>query len=196
MEVIQFDMIKIAKRIDWPLKEWPGNCFAIAVRLVERSVLVGKPIYGHYHGPINPDCKLFAGRAFTHHGWIEHEDGIIDPTRWVFECTEPYLHFTHKGDTDYDAGGNRVRKMYMRPAPPWVEKQNQFDCPLPLMAFAKMMLGENYRPTLCAQQVGWLASLPLDMLEDQAEPLFRWVAADLGIPGFIPIDNRLAVLGK
>jgi len=190
------EMERYAKLIEVPLKEWPGNCFAIASMLVEKKVLVGKAVYGHWLGYISPDCELFAGRPFTHHGWIMDGETIKDPTRWYFEDSIPYLWIGPADDKDYDLGGNQIRKAFMRSAPPWVESQSQFEVPKHLVPFTQMILDDTWHEPLCAQQVMWLASLPLDTLADQAEPLFKWVSEGIDLAGFIPMDNRLAVLGK
>ena len=108
----------VAKQIKWPLDKWPGNCYGIAQAMVEAKVVRGKAIYGHYHGYINSK-SIFAGRPFTHHGWISCPRGgvLVDPTRWVFECAQPYIYLGTTADPDYDAGGNWLR-MQMLPALP------------------------------------------------------------------------------
>jgi hypothetical protein len=85
--------------------------------------------------------------------------------------------------------------MFMKPPPQFDPKQNNFRVPKRLAEFVATMLGDN-RSRICAQQVMWLASLPLDALDSQAEPLFRWVADGIKLPGLIPIDNRRTILGR
>lgn len=187
---------QIAKKIDWPLEKWPGNCFGIATQMVKAGIVDGKAVYGHYHGFISDDCEMFAHRQFTHHGWIINGDTLIDPTRWVFENVEPYIYEGPVDDEDYDFGGNRVRAMFLRPPPEFDTEHKTY--PLPpgeIRAFAQLMLGTE-KEIATGPQVMWLANLPLDMLEDMAESVFKWIADDVGIPGFIPYDNRMFILGR
>ena len=184
----------VAGAIGIPVCRWPGNCHLIACKMLEHKLVRGKSRYGHYHGFIHPDSK-FGGRQFTHHGWIERRTTIVDPTRWVFECAEPYIYVGPKDDDDYDFGGNRLRQMMLKPPPPFNAKYKIYTVPKPLRLFVATMLGRT-EPEICAPQVMWLANLPLNYLEDKATPLFEWIADDVGIPGFIPIDNRMEILGR
>lgn len=184
----------VARLIDIPVDKWPGNCHAIAIAMVKRGVVKGKAIYGHYHGYIDAD-SIFGPRPFTHHGWVVTPDKIIDPTRWVFEGIDPYIYEGPKDDDAYDPGGNRVRKMFMRPAPPFVRTQNVYEIPPHIAPLVQTLL-DYYDTTICAQQAGWIASLPLDMLGEQVEEVYRWIIDDVKTPGFIPVDNRNAILGE
>ncbi len=184
----------VAAKIKLPLHRWPGRCHEIAILIVQAKLVRGRAVYGHYHGEIHPD-SIFGGRPFTHHGWITRRTTIVDPTRWVFECADPYIYVGPKDDPDYDPGGNRVRKMFLKPPPAFNPKQNCFRVPQGLLAFTAMMLGDH-RKELSAEQVMWLANLPLDMLSDMAEPVFLWIADDIKIPGFIPYDNRMTIIGR
>ncbi len=164
---------EIAKKINLPVEDWPGRCHEVACLIVAAKLVRGKPIYGHYHGDIHPD-SIFGGRPFTHHGWITRKTTLVDATRWVFECADPYIYVGPKDDPDYDPGGNRLRKMMLNPPPSFNAEQKMFELPPGLATFAQLLLGEQ-RSAICSQQVMWLASLPLDALGDQAEPLYRWV---------------------
>ena len=186
---------EVAKRIRWPLKTWPGNCYGVACAMLEAGLVRGRATYGHYHGFISDLSERFAGRAFTQHGWITRKSTIVDPTRWVFEACDPYIYVGPKDDEDYDMGGNRVRLMHMRPPPPFSTDYKSYIVPRHLLPFAQMMLGTT-SDTICGPQVMWLANLPLDMLGDMAKPVFEWIVNDVKIPGFIPMDNRLYILGK
>jgi len=187
----------VAEAIGVPVEKWPANCYSIASKIVKSRLVRGRLCYGHYHGYIHPDNERFGGRPFTHHGWVERRVTIYDPTRWFFELTAPYIYVGPKQDDEYDFGGNRVRKEFMRPAPPFNGSQKIWIVPDHLRPFAWMMLGPQMRGDLaCAAQIGWLASLPLDLLNDMAEVLFLWVVNDVGFPGFIPVDNRRLILGR
>jgi len=184
----------VAEQIGICVNDWPGNCFHIASQMVKHNVVKGKAVYGHYHGFIDPN-SIFGSRSFTHHGWVVTDNNIIDPTRWVFEGINPYIYIGPKDDDTYDMGGNRVRKMFMVSAPAFVKEQTGYEIPEDLKEFARVMLDYS-GSVVCAQQVCWLASLPLDMLGDNAEKLYRWVVDDLKMSGFIPIDNRNVILGN
>lgn len=193
----KYTAAEVAKRIKWPLKTWPGNCYGVACAMLKAGIVRGRPTYGHYHGFISPLSIPFGHRSggFTHHGWITRKTTIVDPTRWVFEACDPYIYIGPKDDEDYDMGGNRVRHMIMRPPPEFSTQYKSYTVPGHLLPFAKMMLKYD-SDVICGPQVMWLANLPLDMLGDMAKPVFEWIANDVGIPGFIPMDNRLYILGN
>ena len=187
----------VARAIGVPVERWPGNCHGIALAMLKAKVVTGKDRYGHYHGFIHPDSERFGGRQFTHHGWIERRTTIVDPTRWVFECVEPYIYVGPKDDEDYDFGGNRVKEMYMRPAPPFDPTSGNgstWELPDDIEQFAKFILGHDDK-IVSAGQVMWLANLPLNMLGEFAQPVYEFIVDDVGLPGMIPMDNRREILG-
>jgi hypothetical protein len=168
----------------------------VACEIVKAKVVRGKARYGIYHGPISEE-SIFAGREIAHHGWIERRTTLVDPTRWVFEHVEPYIYVGPKGNADYDFGGNRLREKMLRPPPEFDSERNHWKVPKHLQPFVLLMLGEqHFGNVVCAWQMIWLASLPLSMLGDQAEPLYRWIIDDVEISSFIPVDNREFVLGE
>lgn len=86
---------RVEKVLGQRASKWKGNCFGIAGALVAKKLVEGVAVYGFYHGPI-AKTSMFAGRAFTHHGWVLQPDGtVVDPTRWVFEDVEPYIYVGH-----------------------------------------------------------------------------------------------------
>lgn len=189
------DIQKVAKVIDLPIEQWAGNCYSVACAIVKAKIVRGKARYGIYGGYISKD-SIFAGREIVHHGWVERHTTLVDPTRWVFECAEPYIYVGPKDNPDYDFGSNRLRKMMLKPPPKFDSKKNHWKVPKHLQPFVHLMLGEqSFGNVVCAWQMMWLASLPLDMLEDKAEALYRWIIDDVKVPSFIPVDNRDFVLG-
>lgn len=100
------------RALDWPTEQWRGQCYGVALALVEAKLIDGRAVYGHYYGPISPTSNPFGARAGTsfptHHGWIVTPDGqILDPTRWVFEDREPYIyHLDPCNCGDYDVSDN------------------------------------------------------------------------------------------
>jgi len=187
----------IADKIGMPLDQWAGNCYAVACQILKAGIVKGDVRYGHFLGDIHPDSEEFGGRGFTHHGWIERKSTIYDPTRWAFGLDEPYIWIGPKTDPDYDFGSNAVRKAFMSPAPAFVADQKNWEVPERLLPFVHLMLeGEMHGSIISVQQIGWLSSLPLDMLGNMAEPVYTWVVDIVKFPGFIPLDNRQLILDR
>ena len=192
----KFPPYQIAQLIGIPVDKWPGNCYGIAQAVIESGFIRdGKLRYGHWHGFIHPESPGFGGRQFTHHAWIQAGDRIVDPTRWVFENVDPYIYKGPADDDDYDFGGNRLRKSMMKPIPDFDDSKQCYDLPESVKPFVQMMAGSQ-RDEVSINQVMWFANLPLDMLQDKAECVYKWISNDVGFPGFIPLDNRLDVLGE
>jgi hypothetical protein len=191
-------------------KTWAGRCHEIAIYLAPH--VGGKPQYGHYIGPIDRGSDLFADRAdigWTRHGWIARADGtVLDPTRWAFEDARPYI-YEGKAD-DYDAGGNKLRATLLRP-PPHLElaldNKGHADTSqvrtvllaleVDAAAWVERLL-QNFPYALpgavSTQQAFWLANLPLPRFGGYAAEVYR-ALEQAGFTGFIPIDNRRAILG-
>ena len=47
----QLDAEKVAERIGVSLSDWPGNCYAIACKLVKSKIVKGRPAYGLRFSP-------------------------------------------------------------------------------------------------------------------------------------------------
>ena len=100
---------ELATAMDWPVTNWPSHCYEVAIEILLKGLIEGRPEYGIWHGPIHPD-SLFAGRPLARHGWIRLPNGeIADPTRWVFENVDPYLFVGPDPDNFYDLGAARLR---------------------------------------------------------------------------------------
>jgi hypothetical protein len=187
---------KIAKQIGLPTKEWIGNCHYVANQLLKHGIIKGELRYGHWHGEIS-DQSRFGGRRFTHHGWIELSDGnICDPTRWVFEHAKPYI-YVGPNNGEYDFGGNKLRKMLMRPCPPFdssVSKDKIYD-------YSHLSEGAKSIVSMLTLSVGlisinqlfWLANCPLDFFDEWAKEIYQWII-DIKFGSFIPFDNRQFVM--
>jgi hypothetical protein len=186
-----------------PASTWTARCHEIASALVRAGVVDGRSVYGHYLGQVAAESR-FARQArwgFVPHGWISLPDGrVLDPTRWTFECVEPYLYLsptaTEAGAREYDEGGNRLRVQMLEP-PPAFDAAGK--------AFVLDLDGETRRyvhdflldgsPGVSLRQLVWLANLPLQLLADHARPLFHAIE-QVGHGAFIPTDNRERVTGK
>jgi hypothetical protein len=110
-----------------PSKEWSGRCYEIASACVNRGLVEGVAVYGHWRGKIHPE-SVFAEKGrlgFVKHGWVLLEDGtIFDPTQWVFTKKKPFLY--HGSSTDYDEGGNLLRKETRRQPPDFDPEEDIF----------------------------------------------------------------------
>lgn len=203
------ELSECEERIGVPAERWVARCYEIASRIVEAGLVEGRVVYGHWLGPIDPKSVFGSKRAagFCQHGWVILSDGrIFDPTRWVFEGKAPYLY---AGPNDhYDEGGNQLREKFRGPPPVFDPDERQVvftptDLSAPVWAFVEDLLGllrqfrgpEPPEPgAVTFRQLHWLATCPPNRLGVHARPVFEAIARK-GCRAFIPIDNRLAVLG-
>lgn len=188
-------IVDVEKAIGVPVQEWPGRCHEISRRIVESGLVDGVAVYGHFRGGVSEGSMFERRRPFQRHGWVLLKGGrrILDPTRWVFEATEPYLYVGPLTD-EYDEGGQQLRQQLATPPPPFNPAHSKFQLVL-TPAIWKFVLGllQYNDKTLSAQQVMWLASLPLPALGRHAKPIFEAVER-AGLRSFIPIDNYRKVL--
>jgi hypothetical protein len=187
----------VAKAIGIPTKEWPGKCYQIACAMLKANLVKGRACYGHYLGDMSKS-ELFAGRAFTHHGWIETPDGgIVDPTRWVFDAVDPYIFESKSIPNEYDEGGNKLLLMTQRPVPDHEPEGRVTAIPDGEGKDLMMALMGRKEPqsNLCLAEEIWLGNLSLMVLKEQAALLYQTLV-DMGCRAMIPYDNRLKILGK
>ena len=172
---------------------WKGQCSYLAQVVVDN--FGGTHRYGHWNGPIHPD-SLFAGKSIVHHAWVELEDGtVVDPTRWVFECNEPYVF--HGGTEHYDIGGNALRRLMMRPCP--VAGPDNANALTPLdftdeeiTILQQASSGVISSSDLTKMQMFWVCNLPYDEFRGRASSIYQSLI-DNGFKAMIPVDNyRLA----
>jgi len=189
---------RAARAIGLPVERWAGNCFAVASKFVNAKLVDGVAVYGHWRGTIDPD-SYFADRrcvGFVQHGWVVGAGAfaglIVDPTRWVFEATLPYVWAGPLNAPEYDEGGN-VERALRRGPPPALD-----DVVLSLRlskdaAAAVLAQGVGVRTrggaALTRRQLGWLVSGPFDALAPHTAQVYRAMVA-AGVGALIPIDNR------
>lgn len=193
------DATRVASAIRIPLSKWPGNCMAIADALAKSGLLKklekthGKPkvLYGVFHGATG---RHFQNRGQTHHAWIEFPDTglVVDPTRWVFDQTEPALTATTAGTT-YDLAGARLRARYApKDFPAFDPKQRSFvwKADRSTDAFLRELLGlpRSWNGMLSLNQMFWIANLPVDRLHPKAEEIYRFIE-EVGCIAMVPLDN-------
>lgn len=188
---MKYSVEEVAKVIGLPINLWKGQCYGVATAMVEKDLVEGKLRYGHWLGPVS-EKSSFAGKPLIHHGWIETKQGIVDPTRWVFEAVEPYIYF---GKNDYyDAGGNVLKMENRRPVPKFNPNSGivELDLDQDTRDFLYSLVGyEMITNEVCF----WLANLPLPILEGYAKEIYQ-ALEKVKMRGYIPIDNyRLAMNG-
>lgn len=188
---------KIEKRLGIPTAEWQGRCYEIASAIVAAGLVKGVAVYGHWLGPIAPKSIFYSNRhaGFCQHGWIKTpRDGVLDPTRWVFEAINPYLFSGQLAKhPEYDEGGNQLRKATMRPAPPFrtCTRASGLKLEGPALLHVRFLLGDN--DPVDVPRLFWLANLPVDLMYPHAKAIYRAIHG--AEPSALPMDNRRAVLG-
>ena len=196
---IETDVKKIAKAIKFPLKSWAGHCHEVASMIYKAKLVPddSRVEYGIWHGPISPNSKLFAGRAVTHHGWIQLKNGeIYDPTRYAFENKAPYIWVGRDVQCFYDFGGNRLRERLMdcSKAPAFDAKKKMTIVPTKYRALFGRKLSNSDPVFATMEQLGWMGSLPLHLLGEDALKVYT-ALKDMDLDNLIPIDNRRKILG-
>ena len=188
-----------AQALGIPLEQWRGQCFGIASALVEKGLVPGRAVYGHYLGRVSPQSVPFGSRRqmpFQAHGWVALPDGsILDPTRWVFEAKAPYLFIGPGDNPEYDEGGNHLRTLMRGPAVAEPVAARTIAIPLAgeAAAFARLAFGHDSPFGL--NEARWLAhTAPAEAGLAIAGLYEALLAANLG--ALIPFDNRKAVLGR
>ena len=190
---------KAQKILKIPVNKWKGNCHAIACAFVEKKLINGRPVYGHWLGPINP--KSFfnnrIGMPFVQHGWIENSENIIiDPTRWVFEATKPYIFVGKDYLGYYDEGGNIFRELNLGKAPSFNPKEKTFKIILSTNARTYIfdLLGDELRDKVSLGQLFWLGNLSPKTLGIYCKEIYQWFQK-LNLKAIVPLDNWLKIIG-
>ncbi len=170
-------------------KDWIANCYGISDSFLKHNIVQGQLCYGKYYGYVS-DQSYFHEHSFPNHGWIEHDNKIIDPTKWVFEAIKPYIYVGKIDRKIYDLGSNKLRKALRRPAPDFNPniKSVQIQEHHINFIFSFFLQDKKYRDTVSLDQISWIASLSLDELSQFARPLFQWLQKNR-LNAFAPIDN-------
>jgi len=192
-----------AKAIGVPVHNWNGQCYGIASAIVDKGLVEGVAIYGHWLGPI-AETSTFANRShlgFVQHGWILLDDGkIMDPTRWVFESIKPYIYV---GPTKglYDEGGNKIREEFQM-VPEFDASDEVYGVPHRVMSGAAWiwaervlgLLGSTLQPlgVLSLGQLRYLANMNPVRMNGCARDIMITLAR-LNLLSLVPIDNLRSV---
>ena len=185
----------MAAAIEIPVGKWPGNCHGIAMAMLERKLVQGELCYGNWWGPI-AEGTLFAPRNIApHHGWIEQDGGIIvDPTRWVFEGSEPYIFQGPDPENYYDFGGNRLRASFRKPPPEWDENARKIweEAYLPSFLIQILLNFFPWQTGYTRDQIFWMANLSPEELQPFTRDFYEWLREE-GLAGYVPLDNMQRV---
>ena len=183
---------EVAKAIKFPVKKWPGNCYAVACKIVDAGLVKGRAVYGVYKGPV-AETGYWANRrtqGLIRHGWIILQDGskrVFDPTRWSFEDLEPYF-FISRRDKDYDEGANELRAAMMKPCPVYrkpsknadqFEKNRLKHITLDVSDVSREFLMDltNHPTAFTWEIVHWISNLPPKTFGIAAKEIFQAIVA-------------------
>ena len=187
---------EVERALGEPATAWVARCYEIACAIVERKLVDGVAVYGHWTGPIAPRSRFAdkAGAGFCQHGWIILPDGrVLDPTRWAFEVVRPYLYL---GPSEhYYEGGNRLRHARMPEAMPARTESRTYELSARVLrepralAYVRGFLPAGERTTrIGLDQLFWLANRDPRTLGGHAASIFEWLKR-IGHGSLIPIDN-------
>ncbi len=187
-------IITVERLIETPSKDWIGDCYGVAVKMVDRGVIEGKAVYGHWLGQIAPNSLFACCRrlGFARHGWVEYKNKIVDPTRWVFESVKPYIYIG-KNNGLYDKGGNVWRMANLRPPPEYDEKSKKVKLKLNKSASLLVHNLLNGPKETTIEHMFWLANLSPETFGKYVKEIFQSLV-NVGYEALIPIDNRRAIL--
>lgn len=184
-----------AEAIFGPAKSWEGRCYEMACAFVNKGLVKGVPVYGHWVGWI-ADNSIFSNRKgvpFVQHGWINLSDGskrVVDPTRWVFEGVPPYI-FLGENLGEYDEGGNKWREAMRRPPPEFNPESQR----VPLL-FGDKAVKDHVNsllggpPWYTMEMLFWLANLPFQDHGKYVVQVYEAIC-EAGESVAIPWDNRV-----
>jgi hypothetical protein len=198
MKVLPVPPLSVCIKALGPTDNWKGDCYGIASRLVDKGLVKGVAVYGHWLGPI-AETSYFGpkrGMPFCQHGWVLMPDKtIVDPTRWVFEDVEPYIY--HGENDFYDEGGNEFRMALLGPPPKYDPTERQYEITKSIMRTVtwnfvekvlKIDITEQEPGFLTLSQLHWLAKLSPERLGEHQAGVYR-ALVKLDRKALIPIDN-------
>ena len=189
---------QIERAIDLEAAEWAGKCLEVATLIVQRGLVAGEAVYGHWLGQVARDSYFGARRGdpFHRHGWIRcdlaHGAVIVDPTRWAFDGLDPYV-FTSIASLapEYDEGGDRLRRAMRSPPPALSGDPIDLGLSGEGLVAVRCLLGDATAAT-DVRRLLWLANRPLHDLGAQAREIYDGIIR-AGHGALIPIDNRRRV---
>ena len=185
----RFSIEEAAERIGLAPELWAGECYGVACDFTEKELVEGVAVYGHYLGLIHEESLFSSLRhvGFCQHGWVSLPDGsVLDPTRWVFEHTKPYIY---EGPADdYDEGGNKLRKTLRGACPPFAGTSTIVALDESTASFVRQLAGDE---PLDDRRLAWIANTPLAELGTFAPAIYEAIRR-AGYGALIPFDNERA----
>lgn len=122
---------ELARAIDIPLSEWPGNCHGVACAVRDLVPVEGMRLArGHWLGEVSRK-SVYRSSGPVQHTWLLVKDGrILDPTRWAIMSPERPSIYLGPNDS-YDEGGRFLAARMPPPFPgsrnPWTEIAGAMD---------------------------------------------------------------------
>jgi hypothetical protein len=188
----------IEQAIEIPAHRWVGRCWGVAQAVAQAGLVPGySVVYGSWLGHFRPESawsQAGYSNVIARHGWLRNRNRhIIDPTRWAFETTHPYIYFG-KNDGCYDEASQSVAEVLHQSVPSFSEDNRPFAHAFPDAA-AEHVASILGPPPWDIFQMIWLGSCPISRLDPFTEDIYRTII-DAGFQAFIPIDARFMVLGE
>lgn len=199
---------ELGARIGAAPSAWPGRCYEIACAIVKEMKWQerAQAVYGLYKGPVSSKCTHFK-KGLNRHGWITLRDGrLVDPTRWVFEVSEPRLQVFVPGSqqfqaatSEYDEGGSALAQLREMPSATTGLNQHRLSPEVrEILRFVSNWsldkIGAAHAQVLDVAQLAWLARTPFDQLgPNRAQTLYAWLDS-LHLEALVPVDNRTRAL--
>jgi hypothetical protein len=180
----------IEEALDLPASEWHGKCTFVSSALVQKGLIKGAPVYGHYLGPVDPSgyWGMRGACGFIQHGWVLLKDGrVLDPTRFSFENVDPYIHIGD-ADPDYDEGGNIWRAASRKPCPEAGGKPAGMKAESQIIEELFEHLTDTPFYKITWAQAHWVANLTPEELDFTVADIYKTLK-DNDLKALIPHDN-------
>lgn len=172
-------------------KDLAWNCFAVATNLanlLKAQGIKARAVYGTWKG-LSVEHKR---NDFYRHGWVLiNESEILDPTRWVFEGTKPYIFSgSEKNNSEYDEGMTQLRNLVARPFPSFNPQDKKVR--IEWSPESKSLIDgitEYEDDVYSIQQVLWMANAPFKIWGDCIDEVYTKLE-EQGFGALIPMDFK------
>lgn len=198
---------ELSKGMKYPIKNWPGNCYAVSCALSEylnkNKILENtKPVYGAYFGKVHEKSIFRQSEIGVNHGWVSYDGLVIDPTKWVFTNTKPEIYIGMQNE-DYDQAGQRRKHIKDKilgnnnfdiirtKGPNFDEKSkiDEFNFNNNTKELLSSLFSNDNSNILSMNQIFWLANAPVSEIDECIEDIYKNLE-EKGYGAFIPIDNK------
>lgn len=195
----------IAARIRFPLEQWPGNCHAVAGKILYHYAVPGRArvVRGAYLGPVHEDSIFheYAGRGFPpNHSWLVLDDILYDPLRWAFTMDDYSMY-----RVPASASGDEYAPCRAIPHQPYKAKPSVETRDIHTTMRGEAAEGANRtinpgKPLdgavfhMSTPMAFWLANIPIDHAPREALKTIYKEFIKQGQGALIPLDNRIYIL--